>query len=69
MMYRSVASGCVFLSHQTTELVPNGGSIAVTNDNVFRYIQMVANFKLNVEIDAQVRWKSGWFKVHDFLSK
>jgi ubiquitin-protein ligase E3 C len=27
----------------------------VTNDNVYRYIQLVANYKLNVEINSQVQ--------------
>lgn len=40
---------------QVTELVPGGRHVAVTNENVFRYIQLVANHRLNVEINAQVR--------------
>jgi hypothetical protein len=40
---------------QVTELVPGGRLVAVTNENVFRYIQLVANHRLNVEINAQVR--------------
>lgn len=40
---------------QTTELVPGGRNIAVTNENVFRYIQLVANYKLNVEINLQAQ--------------
>jgi hypothetical protein len=40
---------------QVTELVPGGKHVAVTNENVFRYIQLVANHRLNVEINAQVR--------------
>lgn len=39
---------------QTSELIPGGRHVAVTNDNVFRYIELVANYKLNVEINAQV---------------
>jgi len=37
------------------ELVPGGKHVAVTNENVFRYIQLVANYKLNIEINAQVQ--------------
>jgi len=37
------------------ELVPGGRHVAVTNENVFRYIQLVANYKLNVEINAQAQ--------------
>lgn len=37
------------------ELVPGGKHVAVTNENVFRYIQLVANHKLNVEINAQAQ--------------
>lgn len=43
---------------QTTELVPGGRNIAVTNENVFRYIQLVANYKLNVEINLQAQVSS-----------
>lgn len=39
---------------QVTELVPGGKHVAVTSENVFRYIQLVANHRLNVEINAQV---------------
>lgn len=41
---------------QVAELVPGGKHVAVTNANVFRYIQLVANHRLNVEINAQVRF-------------
>ena len=39
---------------QAADLIPEGRMVSVTNENVFRYIQLVANFKLNVEINAQV---------------
>ncbi len=44
---------------QATELVPGGRLVAVTNENVFRYIQLVANHRLNVEINAQARAGAG----------
>ncbi|EWM29600.1 e3 ubiquitin-protein ligase upl6 [Nannochloropsis gaditana] len=37
------------------ELVPGGKHVPVTNQNVFRYIQLVANHKLNVEINTQAQ--------------
>jgi len=35
------------------DLVPNGGQMAVTNKNKFRYIYMVADFRLNKRIKRQ----------------
>ena len=38
---------------KNTELVPGGNEIAVTNENRIRYIYMVANYKLNLQIAKQ----------------
>ena len=35
------------------DLIPNGAQIAVTNQNKFRYMYMVADFRLNRRIKAQ----------------
>nr|CAB3267460.1 ubiquitin-protein ligase E3C-like [Phallusia mammillata] len=35
-----------------TELIPNGRNISVTNDNRVRYIHLLANYKLNVQMRA-----------------
>lgn len=35
------------------ELMPGGSSVAVTNKNKFRYIYMVADFRLNRRLKAQ----------------
>ena len=35
------------------DLIPNGSSIVVTNKNKFRYIYMVADFRLNRRIKRQ----------------
>ncbi|KAL7750716.1 ubiquitin-protein ligase (E3) [Sorochytrium milnesiophthora] len=42
-----------FGQSKTVELVPNGKELAVTNDNRIRYIYLVANYKLNVQIARQ----------------
>ncbi len=44
------------LSHlESIELIPNGSSIAVTKENVVRYIHLVAHRRLNVESSLQTR--------------
>jgi ubiquitin-protein ligase E3 C len=35
------------------ELIPNGSQVAVTDKNKFRYIYMVADFRLNKRIKVQ----------------
>jgi ubiquitin-protein ligase E3 C len=35
------------------DLIPNGSSIQVTNQNKIRYVYLVANYKLNVKISRQ----------------
>jgi len=35
------------------DLIPNGQNVAVTDQNKFRYIYMVADFRLNRRIKAQ----------------
>jgi ubiquitin-protein ligase E3 C len=39
----------------THDLIPNGRNIPVTNYNRIRYIYLVANYRLNVQIDRQCR--------------
>ena len=40
---------------RTIELIPNGASVPVTNQNRIRYIYLVANYWLNQQIDKQCR--------------
>ncbi|RKO96989.1 hypothetical protein CXG81DRAFT_13056 [Caulochytrium protostelioides] len=40
---------------KTFDLIPNGRTIAVTNANRLRYIYLVADYRLNREIEAQCR--------------
>lgn len=41
---------------QDIELIPNGRNIQVDNVNKFRYIYLVANYKLNEEIKGQCNY-------------
>eukprot|EP00004_Rigifila_ramosa_P001341 TRINITY_DN1127_c0_g1_i2.p2 TRINITY_DN1127_c0_g1~~TRINITY_DN1127_c0_g1_i2.p2 ORF type:complete len:363 (-),score=92.70 TRINITY_DN1127_c0_g1_i2:32-1120(-) len=36
-----------------TELIPGGSNIPVTNENKIRYIHLIANYKLNIQIKNQ----------------
>ncbi|CAM9458222.1 unnamed protein product [Heterosigma akashiwo] len=40
---------------RTVNLCPDGDNIPVTNENVIRYIHLLANYKLNVQTAAQGR--------------
>lgn len=42
------------LLFQVIELKPNGRNIAVTDENRIEYIHLVANYKLNKQINEQV---------------
>lgn len=51
----------------TTELIPGGSGIAVTNDNVASYVHRLAHYKLHVETySATQAFLSGF---HEMLSK
>jgi ubiquitin-protein ligase E3 C len=43
----------VFGSQKEIEMIPNGANIPVTNKNKIRYIHLVANYYLNVQIKDQ----------------
>lgn len=50
------------------ELKPNGRDIPVTNDNRLEYIQKLAEFKLNVQLNKQCRaFRSGLNSVVSLL--
>lgn len=42
-----------FGTASTIELVQGGSQIAVTKENRLRYIDLVANFKLNIQLKSQ----------------
>src|SRR5581483_4155982 len=44
-----------FGESQTIELIPGGSDIPVTNGNRIRYIYMMANYRLNRQIDRQCK--------------
>lgn len=43
----------IFGSLQVKELISGGKDIPVTNENKFRYIALIANYRLNVTIKQQ----------------
>jgi len=45
----------VFGEQREVELIPNGATIAVTNENKEKYLSEVANFRLNKQIKVQSR--------------
>eukprot|EP01060_Flectonema_neradi_P038837 TRINITY_DN8286_c0_g1_i1.p1 TRINITY_DN8286_c0_g1~~TRINITY_DN8286_c0_g1_i1.p1 ORF type:complete len:1104 (+),score=173.77 TRINITY_DN8286_c0_g1_i1:255-3314(+) len=49
----------------TTNLIPNGSEIAVTNDNLFHYIALVSHMKLNLQFREQATYFISGF--HDVL--
>jgi ubiquitin-protein ligase E3 C len=52
------------------ELVPGGSRVDVTNDNKLRYVHLVANYHLNVQLkEASAAFCSGMHSVIDFLPK
>ncbi|KAG0192795.1 hypothetical protein DFQ28_007699 [Apophysomyces sp. BC1034] len=44
-----------FGQSRTVELIPGGGNIPVTNQNRIRYVYLVANYRLNVQIAKQCK--------------
>ncbi|KAJ3034415.1 hypothetical protein HDV00_005035 [Rhizophlyctis rosea] len=45
----------VFGTSRTVDLIPNGSQVPVTNENRIRYIYLVANYRLNIQIERQTR--------------
>jgi hypothetical protein len=42
-------------SSEIIDLVPNGRNIPVTNENRIRYIYLVANYRMNIQIGKQCK--------------
>lgn len=40
---------------RTVELIPGGSNIPVTNQNRIRYVYLVANYRLNIQIAKQCK--------------
>jgi ubiquitin-protein ligase E3 C len=47
LMFQAADEDPVTGEHRDVDLIPNGGNIAVTDANKFKYIYMVADFRLN----------------------
>ena len=53
--------------HAQVELVPNGGSKAVTAENVMEYVHRVANYRLNFQIKAAS--EAFWRGFYDLVTQ
>jgi hypothetical protein len=42
-------------SSEIIDLIPNGRNVPVTNENRIRYIYLVANYRLNIQIGRQCK--------------
>ncbi|WBW72831.1 HECT-type ubiquitin-protein ligase E3 [Schizosaccharomyces osmophilus] len=48
------------------ELIPNGGNVAVTNDNRLQYIHLISNYYLNARLSKQCRaFTNGFTQIID----
>ncbi len=54
-LYFEITVGGGLSETRTVELIRGGGDILVTSKNVIRYISLVSNYRLNVQLEAQCR--------------